>query len=366
MSSGSVRPNPIRIGLVGCGEVCEFKHLPALRRVHGASVVALADRDEARAARVATKFRIPRRYTDVRALIDDTRPDVVGVLTPPGDHATVALAALDSNCHVLVEKPIALSLDDADALVAAERKKPGRSVMGLHMRWHRLVQRTHAAIRAGAVGTPESIRAVWSSPRKDRGIPAWKTRRTTGGGAIVELGVHLFDLWRYLSGAEVTEVFATARHDVRDDESASVTATLANGMLASAALSERTSHDMEIHVAGSEGRLRVGCQQFDGFEQYTIDETNGALGPRVRHMVQSMKELPRGLSRMRRLGDYGESYRGEWQHMVDVVGGATPACTLEDGRAALSIVLAAAASADRRQPVSVSGAPRTIAEGRPA
>jgi predicted dehydrogenase len=134
-------------------------------------------------------------------------------------------------------------------------------------------------------------------------------------------------------------------------------------MLASASLSERTSHDLEVHVSGSGGRIRIACQQFDGFARYAVNETDGALGPRVRHLWQSIGELPGGVARMRRLGDYGDSYRGEWQHMVEVARGATPACTLADGRAALGVVLAAAQSADERRPVPVASAARAISRG---
>jgi predicted dehydrogenase len=364
MSPGNAtRPTPITIALVGCGEVCEFKHLPALGRVEGARVVALVDPDTARAKRVAEKFGIRRHFDHVDALLTQAPPDVVGVLTPPGEHADIVIESLAGGCHVLVEKPLALSLDDADAMIAAERAGAGRCLMGLHMRWHRLVRRARAAIGAGEVGTLESVRGVWSSPRRDEGIPGWKTRRATGGGALVELGVHLFDLWRVLGGAEVSEVFATARQGVRDDEAASVTARLRNGVIASAALSERSSHDLEIHVAGSGGRLRLACQRFDGFESYAVHETDGALGPRARHLIASMRELPGGLVRMRRLGDYGESYRGEWQHMVEVARGAAAECTLEDGRAALAVILAATRSADLGQPIRLECVPRTIAPG---
>ena len=336
--------------------------MPALQRVHGAQVVAVADRDRLRATRVAERFRIPHRFADVNALLDARVADVVGVLVPPGEHASVALAALRAGCHVLVEKPLTLSLDDADALVAAERDAAGRVVMGLHMRWHRLIRRAREAIRAGVIGTPESIRAVWTSPRGDDGIPDWKRTRGAGGGALVELGVHLFDLWRFLSGSEVAEVFAETRHGSRHDEYAVVSAALANGMLASASLSERSSHDLEINIAGDRGRLRLACQRFDGFEHFGLHETDGMVRPRLRKLARSMRELPGGLARMRGLGDYGDSYRAQWQHMVDVAHGAVPACTLEDGLAALRVVLAVAASASRHEPVRVDGAPRTIAE----
>ncbi|HVT40554.1 MAG TPA: Gfo/Idh/MocA family oxidoreductase, partial [Gemmatimonadaceae bacterium] len=218
-----------------------------------------------------------------------------------------------------------------------------------------------AALAHSAVGTPESIRAIWNSPRGDDRIPAWKRERVTGGGSLVELAVHLFDLWRFLLNTEVTEVFVLTRHGRRHDESAVVSAKLANGVLASAMISERTSHDIELEVCGDRGRLRVSAQRFDGLEQFGVKETGGMLQPRLRHLANTLRELPRGLSGMHTLGDYGDSYRAQWQHFVDVIAGkAPPACTLEDGRAALRVVLAATASASLGKPVMVAQAPRAI------
>jgi predicted dehydrogenase len=325
----------------------------------------VVDPDAARAAHVASRFQIPHQFADVTALLQANLADVVGVLTPPSGHASVAMAALEWGCHVLVEKPLALSLDEADALAVREQASAARCVMGFHMRWHRLIERARAALQSGAIGRPESIRAVWSSPRGDAGTPEWKRTRTTGGGAVIELGVHIFDLWRFLTGTEVSEVSAFTRQGARDDESAVITATLDNGMLASASLSERSSHDLEIQVSGDRGRVRVGCQQFDGFELYALNETNGMLGPRMRQLLSSLRELPGGLTRMRRLGDYGDSYRRQWEHVAAVARGATPACTLADGRAALGIALAAVASSHRREPVRVELAPREITPERP-
>jgi myo-inositol 2-dehydrogenase/D-chiro-inositol 1-dehydrogenase len=361
MSGPGAGPPPLRIGLVGAGEVCEHKHLPALRRVRSAQVVAIADPDADRTARLASRFAIPYRFSGVEQLLAADVVDVVGVLTPPATHAGIALAALATGRHVLIEKPLVLTLGEADRLVEATRSARGRVVMGLHMRWHRLVRRAREAIADGIVGTPESIRSVWSSPRGDAGIPDWKRSRTTGGGAIVELAVHLFDLWRFLTGAEVEWVSAEVMHGARDDERAIITGGLTNGMLASAVASERTTHDLEIQVAGDRGRLRLACQRFDGWEWYGAGETDGMVRPRLRGLARALADLPIGLSLMGRLGDYGDSYRAEWQHVVDVAcGGAAPACTVEDGRAALRIVLAAAAAASHGHRVRIADAPDSV------
>ena len=163
--------------------------------------------------------------------------------------------------------------------------------------------------------------------------------------------MHLFDLWRYVLESEVEEVLALARHGVRDDENASVSASMANGVLASAQLSERTAHNIQIEVCGSEGRLLVACQRFDGFEVYARQETSGDLNPRLRAMQRFLQELPRGLARRRRLGDYGDSYKGAWRHLLDAIRTLQPVeCTLADGREALRVALAAAASASADAP----------------
>jgi len=352
---------PLRIALVGCGEVTEHKHLPALARVHGARVVALVDPDTSRLSHVADRYRIPVRFPSTSALLDAQAADLVGVLTPPEHHTAAVLAALRAGCDVLVEKPLALAMDDADVMVDAADASGRRVLMGFHMRWHRLIARARDAIREGAVGTPESIRGMWNSPRSDAGIPSWKTARASGGGALVELGVHLFDLWRFLLDTEVIDVSARSRHGRRHDESALVTGVLANGVIASAQMSERTSHEIELEICGDRGRLRVACQRFDGFEWYGVGETRGMIRPRLRGLLRTARELPKGLATMRRIGDYGDSYRGAWQHLVDAVRAGTPVtCSLEDGRAALRIVHAAAQSSVRGERIRVADAPRTL------
>lgn len=356
----------LRIALVGAGEVAEHKHLRALREVRGATVVALADPDTARCARVADRYGIPQRLADAHACFSPQVADIVGILTPPGVHTELAIAAIEQGRHVLVEKPLALTLADCDALVSAAAGANSVCTMtGFHMRWHRLLAQAREVIASGVLGRLESIRGTWNSPRGDDTAPPWKRTRITGGGAIVELGVHLFDQWRWLTGADVVDVFARARQGTRDDENATVSATLSNGMLAEAVISERTSHDIELEVCGDEGRLRISCQRFDGLELFARKETAGMMGPRARAIGRTVRELPRGIARMRKLGDYGDSYRGEWQHLVDCVrSGGVPSCTMADGREAVRVALAAAASAASGQSVRVADAPTTLASAR--
>ncbi len=348
----------LRIGLIGCGEVCEHKHMPALREIDGARVVAVADVNEAHAGRVASLYGIEHVFADPQSLIRSGVADVIGVLVPPAAHLEVATMAIEAGCHVLIEKPVALEMKHANRLVELASEHDVRILMGFHMRWHRLIRRAREHVHSGALGAIESIHIVWNSPRSDHDIPDWKRRRIDGGGSLVEIGVHLFDLWRYLLNTEVDEVFALSRHGARDDENAIVTGVLANGVLASAHLSERTGHDTRLEICGSEGRLRVACQRFDGFEPYAQQETDGSFRPRLRALERFLREFPQGIAHRRRLGDYGSSYRDAWAHLLDTARAPQPIeCTVEDGREALRIVLAAAASATSGRPVRVAEAP---------
>jgi predicted dehydrogenase len=117
----------LRIAIVGCGKIADA-HAEEIAKLAGrAQVVAACDRELLLAEQLATRYRIPRHYDDLGALLDRERPDVVHVTAPPRAHLPLARQALDAGCHVYVEKPFTLSAADSRALIAlAERT--GRKV----------------------------------------------------------------------------------------------------------------------------------------------------------------------------------------------------------------------------------------------
>jgi len=276
------------------------------------------------------------------------------VLAPPALHRRLAERALDAGLHLLLEKPAGLSLDDADALVAAASRQDVCALMGFHMRWHRLMQRARRHLDHAGCGVVESMRGTWNSPLEDGDLQGWKSHRELGGGALFEIAANLFDLWRYLLRDEATEVFAWSRSGTRDDESAGVLVKCASGAVATAHVSGGTAHNIELEISGSGGRLQVSGQRFDGLQWFARHETPGMAGPRIRHLRQSMLELPAGLAGMRRMGDYGDSFRQMWGHFLQCIGEGTAVdCTLADGREALRCVLAAVESARTNTPVRI-------------
>lgn len=337
----------IRLAFVGCGRATTELHLPALRRVPEIEVVALCDADERRlsdAAPAVSRVLIER---DIASLLSNPLIDAVAVCTPPSQHAQHAIAVLEAGKHLFVEKPLAVTLADCDAILASAARGRASAVVGFNLRQHRLLRAARDVIQKGMLGRIGLVRSLFTTDiRLTRELPPWRDSRAQGGGVLFDLGSHHFDLWRWLLGAEVTELSAMSQSDGRDDSSASLTARLSNGALAIAQMSERTTPTNQIDIFGESARLRVSLYDFDGLELSPLTNRPGSLGARAHGIVRTVRSLPDAVRGLTTGGDYVVTYAEEWRRFCDtVLRGHPPAATLEDGRAAAGIAIAAADSA---------------------
>jgi myo-inositol 2-dehydrogenase/D-chiro-inositol 1-dehydrogenase len=349
-------PDPVRVGFVGCGAVTQHYHFPALRTLADVAVVAVADLDADRAEAAARLLRVSHRYTDVQGLLGDPAVEAVAVCVPPQWHAEIGLAALDAGKHLFVEKPVTLRLDECDRLIACAAEARRQAMVGFNFRWHRLVRRARAMIRGGALGEPAAIRSVLTAgSHLGAADPGWRRHRSAGGGAFHDMGVHHFDLWRYLTGLDVEEVIAVSRSPAADDGIASVAAAMRGGALASALFSAQTSEANEVEIFGPRGSVRLDCYRYDGLQFLPAGTGPGSVGMRLRRSAASLRELPSVVAHMRTGGELLHMYREEWRHFAAVIrDGAPLECTLDDGRRVLAVSLAAAESAARSRPVRVT------------
>lgn len=351
----------VRIGMVGCGRVTEVRHLPALRGVPDVEVVALSDVDAARLESVGQRFGIARRYVDYREMIEAGGVDAVAVCVPPKFHTEIGLAALEAGKHLFVEKPLALSLDECRLLSEHAAVDEERRVMvGFNMRWHRLVREGREIIGRGELGAIKLVRTVFTSGiRRSPVYPEWRLRRESGGGAQFELGVHHFDLLRFLLRSEAREVFASSTNG---DETATACMEMMNGAQVVSAFSEGTGENHEIEVYGEQGWLRVSCYRADGLEQFNAGEYPGAVGVRLRHAGEFLRGLPRMLRQSRNGGDYVASYAAQWRHFVEAVTNkASVESTLTDGQRALEIALAVMEASTTRRAVKIDANSKPVA-----
>jgi predicted dehydrogenase len=349
----------IRLGIVGCGSVTQLRHLPALRQVSGIEVVALSDVDSARLENVAGRFGMAQRYGDYRELIASGNVEAVAICTPPGFHASIALAAINAGKHVFVEKPLALSLQECDGMIErAAANATLKVLVGFNLRWHRLVREARALIRSGELGEIRMARTILTSGvRLSRDYADWRQRRESGGGAIFELGVHHFDVLRFLLGTEVSELYASSG---AFDATAIVAARMNDDVQIVASFSEGTGESHELEIYGDKGWLRVSCYRADGIEQLKIGEYSGTLNARLQRWKRTFRELPVMFRQARRGGDYVASYTEQWRHFAEaIICDAPVQSTLTDGRRALEIALAAWESNSTQRAVRLTNAGET-------
>ncbi len=351
---------PLRIGVIGCGHVTERHHLPTLKAIPDAEVVAVADLDPKRLSLVADKFGVARRYDDHRKLLDDPKVEAVAVLVPPQFHVPVALDAIRAGKHLFVEKPLANALDGTDELLDTAEAAQSKSQIGFMLRSHRLVRQVRQLIKEGAIGQVQMIRTVWTGgPAHRITLPKWLDQRKAGGGVLIESGVHHYDMWRFLLDDEVTQVSAESLSQNSEEDAAVVNGRMAGGALATSVFSRGTADHHEIDIYGSDGRLRMSAYRVDGLQVFGLHDLTGGMKARLRGLVKGIKEFPRSYKISRAGGLFNEAYTNEWNSFLASARQNTPTvASLEDGRRALCVAVAAVESACQGEPVAIDKAYR--------
>jgi len=349
----TARNGKLRLGIIGCGWATSNLHLPALRRIPQCDVVALAGVDKQRLEQFGRRWNVPNQFTEPTELIHHPQVEAVAVCVPPGDHAGLAAAAIKSGKHVFIEKPLALTVDHADRLLELATGTRAKVLVGFNLRWHRLVREAKAMIEAHRVGTLSVVRTAFTNSLcHDDRIVAWRRDRSCGGGVIQDLAVHHFDLWRYLFSSEVQEISVSARSERWQDEAAVISARMRNGILVSSIFASGTGESHEVECYGEAGRLCLSCYRSDGLRLFT-GQSRGLVGI-AQAAATKAKELPRMIHRMRIGGEVFASYDAQWRHFLQCIRtGRSVGCSVQDGKRAVELAVAATESLLTGQPISL-------------
>ena len=199
---------PIGVALVGTGFGMKV-HLPALRSHPRIEVVTVVNRDLARAEAIAQAHGIPHFCSTIEAAIARSNVQAVSISTPPFLHYDMAIAALNANKHVFLEKPTTLNESQAKTLYNLAKQKNLAATMNFEFRYIPAWQRLWELLQTGSVGTIRYVKIDWLvGGRADATRPwNWYARRDQGGGALGAIGSHVFDYVEWLFG-EVRSVSA--------------------------------------------------------------------------------------------------------------------------------------------------------------
>jgi myo-inositol 2-dehydrogenase/D-chiro-inositol 1-dehydrogenase len=325
----------IGVALVGSGRMGSFHGESLGRRIPGARLVAAADP----APGAAERLGADRAYTDPAEAFADPAVDAVVIAAPARFHADLVVAAARAGKAVFCEKPMALSLPDADRAIDAARAAGVVLQVGFNRRFAADWQAARALLDDGRLGTPRLLRSVTRDPG------GFDPSRVPPDTIFNETLIHDFDTLRFLNpGAEAVEVYATADALVEPEwrergllDTAVVVVRFSNGAtgIAEACFEATYGYDVRGEVFGSGGMATMG----DGRRTGMV--FSGAAGRTV-EMARSDQELLAG------------AYVAELAAFVAAVrDGTPPVVGGEDARAALAIALAAAESVRSGRPVRI-------------
>lgn len=341
---------PVDIGVIGTGQRGR-RHIEFLREAGGARIVALADSHVP--SLTGAQSLLPGNaaetcvYRDWVDLLDDDRIEAVIVALPNHLHTEVAIAALQRGKHVLLEKPVALSVADCRRLLAADRESRGILQIGLELRYATVVRHLRAAIDGGAIGEP---RLAWCHefrvPFREK-VDGWILDPSRSGGTFVEKNCHHFDLLSWFLGVEPTRVAAFGGGDVvyRDQpgmaDNAWVIVDHESGKRASLGVSMFSAfHRLEFGILGESGLLTADFST----REVTLTRPDG------RKETKAIADPASG-----RIAEHGGADLLQAEDFLRAVAtGDRPSVTLQDGVRSLLIALAAQQALDTGEVIPIS------------
>lgn len=196
----------IKFGIIGCGLFAEQRLLPAFQATRHAELVAIHKRDPDVARRKADELGLNGAYGTPEALLADPEVDAVFIATPNNLHHSNVLQAAIAGKHILVEKPMSITVPEAEEMVAACRKAGVQLMVGQHLRFLPVIQHVREIVGGGELGNVILSEAHFSFQSQNTPRTWMREKMVAGGGAVFDIGVHCIDLLRSVLGQEVVSV----------------------------------------------------------------------------------------------------------------------------------------------------------------
>jgi predicted dehydrogenase len=321
----------IRFCLVGAGRAGLIHARNVARRIDGARVTVVCDASEANLAAAGDELGVSVRLKDYREAIARGDVDAVIIVTPTFLHREVACFAADNGKHVFLEKPMALSVAECEAINASVARANVRLQIGFMRRFDEGFLEAKAALDTGEMGR---VMIIKSTGRGPGGPGPWMYDLAKSNGVVAEVNSHDIDSLLWFTGLPITRVHALA-HNFKCDDAKRSHPDFYDNVIANFAFAGGTmgtidgtcpahyGYDARVEILCENGLLLVGHTEKQTTTRVTRD------GKVLGEAVRSWRDL------------FKDAYLGEMQHFVDCVrGGATPRVTGNDGLEAVRAVAA--------------------------
>lgn len=341
----------MKYALIGCGRISP-NHIEAAKN-NGLDIVALCDVVPSAVDEKAERFQLEQvhKYTDYRQMLAAEKPELVAIATESGKHAAIALDCIDAGCHVIIEKPIALSIKDADAIIKAGREK-GVVVCANHQnRFNKSVSYIRKALEEGRFGklSHGAAHVRWNRGKGYYEQAPWRGTWAQDGGCLMNQCIHNIDLLRWMMGDDVVEVMAYTdriEHPYLEAEDLGLAIIrFANG---SYGLVEGTTNvypknlEETLYIFGQNGTVKAGGTSDNIIEAWSFADNKDD----PEQVMQTYSENPPNV--------YGYGHTPLYADVIKaIVDHRDPYVTAQDGKNALELVLAIYKSAAEHRPVSL-------------
>lgn len=331
--------SPVRVAIVGAGAISRA-HLQAIGTIGPTQiqVAGIFDQERGRAQERAREFGVQHVYPSWEALLGDVSVDVVAVLLPHDLHAQFALAALETGHHVVVEKPMATSIAECDAMLGAAASA-GKRLHPVHNRvYDPATDAARAFIESGAIGPVFLAQTLGLEPPQTVSVRPWLGTKAGGGGVLLAQAIHPGYVLQTVMG-DVEEV-ACFRGGLRVVEMTAEDTALALVRFKSGAVAEMTGtfgmrvgpHAHVVTFYGPDGFVEIGHGGVTALSE-------SRFGDREKHQLEVE-------------GGFGQGFRRMWEDYAEGFAAGTPTrVTGQHGKAAVELILAAYRAADERRTV---------------
>lgn len=342
----------LRYALIGCGRISP-NHIAAAKENHF-RFAAICDLVPQNMQDKVIKFDLPPdlpQYTDYLEMLQKEKPDLVAICTESGKHAAIALDCIKAGCNIIVEKPMALSIEDADAIIAAAKER-GVKVSACHQnRFNKSIQKIREAYEKDRFGRMfyATAHIRWNRGWEYYSRAKWRGTWEQDGGALMNQCIHNIDLLRWMMGNEVTEVFAYTdklNHPYIQAEDLGI--ALVKFKNGGYGIIEGTTNiypqnlEETLYLFGEKGTVKAGGHSVNIIEEWLFSD---ALDDPEQVKSEHHEDPP---------NIYGFGHIPLYADMIDAIqNNREPYVTAEDGKHAMELVLAIYKSAAEGIPVKL-------------
>lgn len=330
----------MKYALIGCGRIAT-NHIKAVLNNH-LEFVAVCDVIPDQMEKLLGKHGLNgdlsiKRYTDYKEMIAENKIDLIGIATESGLHAEIGLYCIDHGIHVIIEKPMAMSIEDANKIIKRSIEKNVKVAACHQNRFNIAVQEMRKALEAGRFGklSHGSIHVRWNRNKDYYTQAPWRGKWASDGGALMNQCIHGIDLLRWMMGDEVEEVYGVTRqqfhHYLEAEDIGMAVVKFKNGAIATI---EGTTNvypqnlEETLYLFGEKGTVKLGGKSTNNIDVWDFaDETEED---------SKNKELVEATSNV-----YGNGHTSLYADMIEaILKDRKPYVDAVAGRNALELVLA--------------------------